>query len=60
MLSKRIEAAERGDTIYNGTPCRTCGGLGRYVSNNACVDCQREHTRKHKAKAREAIRRARA
>jgi len=60
MLEKRIEAAERGDVTYQGTPCRSCGNADRYVSSNACVHCQREHTRTHRQKARKAINKARA
>ena len=60
MLDKRIEAAERGETIYAGTTCRSCGKAERYVSSNACVECQRTHRRTHRAKAREAINKAKA
>ena len=59
MLDKRIEAARNGETIYQGAPCQSCGQPERYVSNNACVSCQREHTRKNRRKTREAIKQAR-
>ena len=59
MLDARVEAAERGDYIYQGKPCRTCGSEARYVSSNVCVHCQKAHTKKYRDKARDAIKEAR-
>lgn len=59
MLDKRLEAAKRGDTIYAGKACRTCGNEARYVSTNACVHCQKQQSSQYKKAARQAIREAR-
>lgn len=38
----RKVAAEQGQTIYEGNPCKKCGGVTRYVSNGSCVHCMGE------------------
>lgn len=39
-----------GRKVYNGKPCRNCGGTEKYVENYLCVECAR-------TRAREAARR---
>jgi len=59
MLNERVQAAGRGDYIYQGKPCQTCGNESRYVSSNVCMNCQKAHSKKYRAKARDAIKEAR-
>lgn len=38
-MELRQVAAEQGQTIYEGNPCKKCGGTSRYVSNGSCTHC---------------------
>jgi len=39
----RLEARDKGEMHYNGTPCNKCGATLRYVNSCACVACGRAH-----------------
>lgn len=55
MASKRIEAAERGETKFQSSPCRVCGSLDRYVISGACVECTKARNRDYSTRIRQAI-----
>ena len=44
----RYRALRDGQSMYEGRPCRHCGCTTRYVSNYACVPCQRWQGREGK------------
>ena len=56
MDPRRIEAAQRGDVLYEGKPCRSCGDAVRYVNSGACVACKRAFAREHYQAWRDFIR----
>lgn len=37
---------------YNGSPCRTCGGVLRYERNGGCVACVRRRSKEKKSAAK--------
>jgi hypothetical protein len=54
MNTKRREALARGEVIYEGKPCPTCGSVQRYVLNDACVACTRRRSREQWARIKAA------
>lgn len=38
-MAERTGPTTAATKHYDGSPCRTCGGTKRYISNSACVPC---------------------
>lgn len=55
MTSPCMDAAHKGETKYNGKPCKTCGGTLRHTINSACVACSNERAKNGMAKRREKL-----
>lgn len=53
-IDLRQIAAEQGQTLYEGNPCKKCGGTTRYVSNGSCSHCQNSKAQIVRDKLREA------
>jgi DnaJ-class molecular chaperone len=51
--SPRQAAIEGGFTVYDGKPCRKCGGTRRYTLIAACTACHSQATMRNKR--REAL-----
>lgn len=60
MKSPRLQAAEKGQTHYEGTPCRTCGTSLKYTTTGNCVACSKAKTSETRAKVRELMEQAKA
>lgn len=57
---KRLEAAKRGETIYEGKPCKHGHGVKRYTSNGVCIECTALRSTERTGKIRDALREAKA
>ena len=54
-----MEAAARGAVYYDGSACKRCGGVSRYVIASTCVTCTRQRSSTRDLPIREAAHRAR-
>lgn len=57
-LTPRFVAAQNGQSHYEGSPCRKCGGTLRYTVSCNCVACANKGTNATHAKIREILRNA--
>jgi len=58
--SPRLEAAERGQTHYEGRPCSICGATLRYTTTRNCVACTKTRAAEERVRVRDLMERARA
>jgi hypothetical protein len=57
--NERFAAARRGETKFNGNPCRHGHSGERFVGNGYCCECQRLANAATKNKLRELMQAAR-
>lgn len=60
METPRRAAAMQGKTIYEGRPCRACGGILRYTSSDNCIPCSKTSSSKRHKEIRDLLAQARA
>ena len=60
METPRKAAALQGKTIYEGRPCKACGGILRYTSSNNCIRCSKASSSKRHIEIRDLLAQARA
>lgn len=56
MEDSRIKAIEKGDSKYQGRPCKTCGCVYRYTSNYNCVNCNAKNATDYRLKSAALLR----
>jgi hypothetical protein len=57
---KRLEAAQKGEKIFEGRLCKHGHGARRYTSNGACVECIAARAEVRQNAIRDALREAEA
>lgn len=60
METLRRAAALQGKKIYEGRPCKTCGGILRYTSSDNCIRCSKASSSKRYKEIRDLLAQARA
>jgi Uri superfamily endonuclease len=55
-VESRWVAAESGQYIYIGSPCKTCQNQRRYTSSGACLECVRAAAKAHNERLRRMLR----
>lgn len=60
MSEERERAALEGQQKFEGTPCKSCGGVLRYTSNGNCTECSAKHASAYNKRMRELIRKLKA
>lgn len=64
MTTPRMKAAAKGESTYEGQPCKTCGSTLRYTINASCISCINEkskvHSKEHRAKIKALLEQAKA
>ena len=51
----RLAAANRGEKVYDGRPCKHGHGTRRYTSNGVCTECIARSAAKRQAQVRDAL-----
>ena len=60
MKTAREKAAINGDQKYLGAACKKCGGIERYTSNAACVECTKRVAQANTDRLRQQLKDAKA
>lgn len=59
MEKERLEAAQRGESFYEGKECPRGHGTTRYVVSGKCRECTKERAKIHYYKIADQIKAAR-